>query len=70
VFHWDAADLQAEVARGDTLDITVLGLCSFGDDVTADLADRAISRFTVHGKLVASPEVRELLKQKENFVPS
>jgi DNA-binding transcriptional ArsR family regulator len=69
-FHWDATDLQAEVSRGDTLDITVLGLCSFGDDVTADLADRAISRFTVHGKLVASPEVREVLKQKENFVPS
>jgi DNA-binding transcriptional ArsR family regulator len=69
-FHWDAADLQAEVARGDTLDITVLGLCSFGDDVTADLADRAISRFNVHGKLVASPEVRDVLKHKETAIPS
>jgi DNA-binding transcriptional ArsR family regulator len=63
---WDAADLEAALERGQTLDITVLGVCSFGNDVSADLADRAISHFKLHGKLLASPEVREVLKSKEN----
>lgn len=71
VVRWNAADLEEELARGNTLDITVLGVCSFGDEVSADLADRAISRFTLQGKLVASPEVRAVLKFKENaFRPS
>ncbi len=64
-FKWGAAELESSLARGETLDITVLGVCSFDRDVSADLANRAISHFTVLGKLVASPEVREVLKTKE-----
>lgn len=68
-FKWDAAELESSLARGETLDITVLGVCTFDRDVSADLANRAISHFNVLGKLVASPEVREVLKTKESAVP-
>jgi Ribbon-Helix-Helix transcriptional regulator family len=62
---WHTAELQAVLDRGETLDITVLGVCSFTNDVSPELAERAITRFYLHGKLVASPEVREVLKTKE-----
>ena len=64
-FTWHASDLEGVLARGKTLDITVLGLCAFADDVTPELADRAVSRLTVHGKLAASPDVRTVLQSKK-----
>ena len=65
-FKWGAADLETALDRGETLDITVLGVCTFEADVTADLANRAISHFSLRGKLVAPPDVRDVLKTKEN----
>jgi DNA-binding transcriptional ArsR family regulator len=65
-FKWDAADLETSLDRGETLDITVLGVCTFSADVSADLANRAISHFNLLGKLVAPLDVREVLKSKEN----
>jgi DNA-binding transcriptional ArsR family regulator len=64
-FRWDADALETSLARGETLDITVLGVCTFDGNVSADLANRAISHFSLVGKLVAPPEVREVLKTKE-----
>ncbi|HEX6507603.1 MAG TPA: helix-turn-helix domain-containing protein [Chloroflexota bacterium] len=64
VFEWDRADLEAAVERGEALQITVLGVCRFADDVTPDLVDRAVSQFSSRGKLIASPEVREVLERK------
>jgi DNA-binding transcriptional ArsR family regulator len=58
-------DLEKVVARGERLDINVLGYCSFDGDITAELADRAIQRFRYRGVVSASPEVREVLKRKE-----
>ncbi len=63
-FNWSAADLQTSLQRGETLDITIIGVCTFDADVSAELADRAISRFNVLGKLIASPEVREVLTSR------
>jgi hypothetical protein len=59
------ADLERVIARGERLDIRALGYCSFDDDVSAELADRAIARFRYRGVLSASPDVREMLKRKE-----
>jgi DNA-binding transcriptional ArsR family regulator len=58
-------DLEKVVARGERLDINVLGYCSFDGDISAELADRAIGRFRYRGLVSASPEVREVLKRKE-----
>jgi hypothetical protein len=58
-------DLERAVATGHALDITLLGLATFADDITPDLIDRAITRFRHRGVLHASPNVRAALKQKE-----
>jgi DNA-binding transcriptional ArsR family regulator len=62
---WTRSDLEKALERGESLDITVLGLVTFADDVTADLVDRAVYRFRHRGKLRASADVRNALKQKE-----
>jgi DNA-binding transcriptional ArsR family regulator len=64
-FTWTRSDLERALERGEVLDITILGLVTFSDDVTADLVDRAVYRFRHRGMLRASPEVRSVLKEKE-----
>jgi predicted ArsR family transcriptional regulator len=59
------ADLEQVVADGHVLDITLLGLATFADDITPDLVDRAVARFRHRGVLHASPDVSAALKQKE-----
>jgi DNA-binding transcriptional ArsR family regulator len=59
-------DLEQVVARGDQLDINVLGYCGFDSDIPPELADRAVARFRYRGVISASPEVREILKRKES----
>ena len=58
-------DLEGVAARGERLDISVLGSCSFASDIPAELVDRAVARFRCRGRLGASPAVREVLKAKE-----
>jgi hypothetical protein len=53
------------VAGGHALDITLLGLATFANDITPDLVDRAVARFRHRGVLHASPDVRAALKCKE-----
>lgn len=60
-----AAELENAIARGGMLDIFVLGACAIAEDVTPDLAERAIGRFRSRGTLSASPEVRAVLRRKE-----
>jgi DNA-binding transcriptional ArsR family regulator len=64
-FTWTRSDLEKALERGETLDLTILGLATFTDDVTPELIDRAVYRFRHRGKLRASPEVRRALKRKE-----
>ncbi|MEO7003037.1 MAG: helix-turn-helix domain-containing protein [Ktedonobacterales bacterium] len=59
-------DLEQVIARGEQLAINVSGYCSFADDVTPDLIDRAIARLRYRGVLSATPAVREALRRKEN----
>lgn len=50
---------------GRRLQISVVGICQFTNDVTATLIDETIASFSLVGKLLASPEVKEALKHKE-----
>ena len=61
---YDRKDLEKLLAEGKRLHINVIGICSFADDVDADLADRDIEFFHIVGKLIASNAVREVLIAK------
>lgn len=62
--HYSAADLQAVLDAGETLDIRVLGLASIATDVSPQLAQAAISSLTVLGALHASPAVKAALASR------
>jgi DNA-binding transcriptional ArsR family regulator len=62
---FDRAQLEDALAKNQQLDISVMGVCVFTSDVTADLIDRVIHHFRHRGILTASPEVREALMRKE-----
>ena len=59
--HYDADDLQAIQAAGQTLQIRVLGLAVIAADVTPALALATIESITVLGALHASPAVKAAL---------
>jgi DNA-binding transcriptional ArsR family regulator len=61
-------DLERVAARGERLDISVLGACVFTDDVPAGLVDQLVVRFRCLGTLSASPAVREVLKTKDTRI--
>ncbi len=63
-FTYSRKDLERIVARGERLDLNVIGACSFADDIPPELVDRAIARFRSRGLLHASDAVREVLKRK------
>ncbi|MHB8756974.1 MAG: CopG family transcriptional regulator [Bacillota bacterium] len=58
------SDLEAARRKGQRLDLNIIGLLSFGADVTPELADEAITTLRVYGSLRASPEVKRVLKGK------
>jgi len=59
--HYTQADLQAIQQAGERLQIRVLGLASFADDVSPELALATIDSITVLGALHASPAVKRAL---------
>lgn len=65
VMHLNRQDLERTLSEGKQLDITITGMATFADDVTPELAERAIGRFKHRGSLRASPEVLEVLARKE-----
>jgi DNA-binding transcriptional ArsR family regulator len=64
--NYGRADLEKILAEGKRLDINVVGICRFADDVSPELADRAIEHLYVIGKLFAPSAVREILMQKSD----
>lgn len=64
VLHLARAQLQALQARGEQLDVRVLGLATIASDVTPELALATISSLTVLGALHASPAVKAALRQR------
>lgn len=65
VTTYSRKDLLKVRADGRRLQISVVGICQFANDVTATLIDETIASFSLVGKLLASPEVKEALKRKE-----
>jgi Arc/MetJ-type ribon-helix-helix transcriptional regulator len=57
-------DLENVVASGEQLHIQVLGLATIDDDVTPQLARKAIASIAVLGALRASPEVKAALADR------
>lgn len=64
VASYGRQELERFTERGAALDIVSFGHVTFMDDVSSDLADRAVYRFRHRGSLSASPAVREVLKRK------
>src|SRR5690349_3035484 len=65
VASFNKADLEAVLAEGKRRSIYVVGVCHFAKDVSAELADQAIERISLVGKLQASPAVREIIMRKK-----
>ncbi|GAC1564960.1 MAG: hypothetical protein NVS3B14_01210 [Ktedonobacteraceae bacterium] len=63
---YSRADLEKALAEGRRLNIQVVGICSFADDVSPELAERAVAYVRVVGKLFASPDVSEVLMKKRD----
>ena len=57
-------DLEAVLARGEVLNIQVLGLAVIAQDVSADLARKTIASIHVLGALQASPAVKAALSDR------
>ena len=62
--HYSVADLEAVRARGEQLQIRVLGLASIAHDVTPELALATIDSIAVLGALHASPPVKAALADR------
>jgi Arc/MetJ-type ribon-helix-helix transcriptional regulator len=62
--HFDRATLEAVRARGEMLEIRVLGLASIAADVSPDLARATIASVDVLGALAASPAVKAALRDR------
>ena len=56
-----AEDLEAAVAQNDKVNVVCAGIVVIDDDVSPDLADRAIGRLHVFGSLRGPKPVRERL---------
>ncbi|MBK9363879.1 MAG: CopG family transcriptional regulator [Rubrivivax sp.] len=63
--HFSADDLRAVQARGEKLQVRVLGLASFAPDVTPELALATIASIDVLGALHASPAVKAALATRQ-----
>jgi len=63
--HYTRPQLEKVLAEGKRLRINVTGICSFANDISADLVDQAVEQFRLIGKLEAPAAVREVLMRKQ-----
>ncbi|GCE21233.1 helix-turn-helix domain-containing protein [Dictyobacter kobayashii] len=66
VLHYSRAELENLVAEGKRLRLWVVGMCVFANDVEPELAELAVEKLTLVGKLNASPAVAEVLEHKRS----
>jgi DNA-binding transcriptional ArsR family regulator len=59
-------DLEKIVAEGRRLRLNVTGICTFANDVSPELADKAVEQLHLVGKLQASSAVRDVLLGKRS----
>ena len=62
--HLTAAELEGVRARGETLDVRVLGLLTIAADVTPALALQTLNSVVVLGSLHATPAVKAALADR------
>ncbi len=62
--HVSRKSLEDARSAGERLEIKVLGLITFADDITPDLARATIASITVLGALHASPAVKQALADR------
>ena len=62
--HLTTSELEAVRARGETLDVRVLGLLSVAPDVTPELALATLNSIDVLGALHATPQVKSALADR------
>jgi Arc/MetJ-type ribon-helix-helix transcriptional regulator len=62
--HVTRKTLEDARSAGERLEIKVLGLITFADDITVDLARATIASITVLGALHASPAVKHALADR------
>lgn len=62
--NYNRQELEKVIANGQRLSLNITGICTFANDVSADLADRAIEKFALIGQLQAPPDVRDVLMKK------
>jgi Arc/MetJ-type ribon-helix-helix transcriptional regulator len=62
--HINRRTLEDAQAAGERLELKVLGLVTFADDVTPELARNTIASITVLGAMHASPTVRQALADR------
>ena len=56
--------LQSYIIKGEKLNINVIGVLSFKDDVTIELLEKAVANIKVHGKIIAKDEVKAYINKK------
>lgn len=64
VMGLSASDLQASLAKGERLKINVVGMLTLSQDITPELADKAIESVFVRGSLRASSQVKDVLADR------
>jgi Arc/MetJ-type ribon-helix-helix transcriptional regulator len=64
VLVYDHRDLEAKLAKGEMLDIRIVGMVVLSKSITPELARQAIRSIHVYGVLRASPEVKDALADR------
>ena len=58
IARFNHADLEEIIARGEKLDVVVVGLLSVSSDVSLDLIKRAVNSITVYGVCRCREEIK------------
>ena len=64
VLVYNHKDLEASLAKGEMLDIRIVGMVVLAKSITPELARQAIRSLQVYGTLRASPEVKDALADR------
>jgi Arc/MetJ-type ribon-helix-helix transcriptional regulator len=64
VLLYNHKDLEASLAKGEMLDIRIVGMVILAKSITPELARQAIRSLQVYGALRASPAVKDALADR------
>jgi Arc/MetJ-type ribon-helix-helix transcriptional regulator len=65
VFHYSRKDLERLKAKGEKLQVSVVGMLTLADDIPAALAAEVLGSIQVLGILVANDPVKAILAERE-----